>query len=67
MTLTLVIVGGVALLMGLAVCVGVSLDIEAQRRERRRVAEARQQLRLLSLGIPDSQLCESCPYRRAGH
>jgi hypothetical protein len=63
MTLTLVIVGGVALLLVMAVTIGVSMDTEAQRREWRRVAEARRELRQLALGVPDTVLCERCPYR----
>ncbi len=69
MTLTLVIVGGVALLVVLAVCIGASMDTEAQRREWRRVAKARRklrQLRQLARGVPDTVLCERCPYRNDG-
>jgi hypothetical protein len=43
----LVLVGGVGLLMVLAVCIGVSMDTQAQRREWRRVARARRELRQL--------------------
>jgi hypothetical protein len=63
MTLTLVIVGGVALLMVISVCIGVSMDTEAQRREWRRVAQARRELRQLAHGGQDTDLCERCPYR----
>jgi hypothetical protein len=63
--LILVIVGGVLLLMVLAVCIGASMDTEVQRREWRRVAAARQQLRQLKIGVADSGLCEQCPYRKA--
>jgi hypothetical protein len=66
LSLTLVIVGGVALLMVLAVCVGASMDTEAQRREWRRVAKARRKLRQLALDVPDTALCERCPYRNDG-
>jgi hypothetical protein len=61
MTFALVILGGVALLVVLAVCVGISMDTAAQRREWRRVAEAR---RRLALAVSASDLCERCPYRR---
>jgi hypothetical protein len=47
----------------MAVTIGVSMDTEAQRREWRRVAEARRELRQLALGVPDTVLCERCPYR----
>lgn len=63
MTLTLVIVGGVALLVVISVCIGVSMDTEAQRREWRRVAQARRELRQLAQGGQDAVLCERCPYR----
>ena len=63
----LVIVGGVALLMILAVCIGASMDTQAQRREWRRVARARRQLRQLAVGVPEAALCERCPYRNDGY
>jgi hypothetical protein len=63
MTLTLVIVGVVALLVVLAVCIGASMDTEAQRREWRRVAKARRELRQQVVEVPDSALCDRCPYR----
>jgi hypothetical protein len=66
MTLTLVIVGGVALLVVLSVCIGVSMDTEAQRREWRRVARARRELRQLAHGDQAAVLCERCPYRDEG-
>jgi hypothetical protein len=47
----------------MAVTIGVSMDTEAQRREWRRVAEARRELRQLALGVSDTVLCERCPYR----
>jgi hypothetical protein len=57
-----VIVGGGVLLLILAVTIGVSMDTEAQRREWRRVAEVRRELRQIA-GVPDTALCERCPYR----
>jgi hypothetical protein len=66
MTLTAVIIVGVVLLVVLAVCIGVSMDTEAQRQEWRRVAEARRLLRREEQEIDDSGLCQRCPYRQAG-
>jgi hypothetical protein len=66
MTLTLVIVGGVALLMVISMCIGVSMDTEAQRREWKRVAKARRELRQLAQGDQDAVLCARCPYRTDG-
>jgi hypothetical protein len=66
MTLTLVIVGGVALLVVISVCIGVSMDTETQRREWQRVAQARRELRgmrRVARGARDTVLCERCPYR----
>jgi hypothetical protein len=62
MTLTLVIVGGVALLVVVSVCIGMSMDTETQRREWRRVARARRELRQLTQG-EELELCEDCPFR----
>jgi hypothetical protein len=59
----LVLVGGVGLLMVLAVCIGVSMDTQAQRRGWRRVARARRELRQLTVGGPEAAACERCPYR----
>ena len=59
----LVLVGGVGLLMALAVCIGVSMDTQAQRREWRRVARARRELRQLTVGGSEAAACERCPYR----
>ena len=64
--LTLVIVGGIGLLMTLAVCIGSSMDTQAQRREWRRVARARRELRQLVVGASDALYCERCPYRDDG-
>jgi hypothetical protein len=66
MTLTLVIVGGVALLMAIAMCIGASMDTEAQRREWRRVAKARRELRQRAQSSQEVVLCERCPYRTDG-
>jgi hypothetical protein len=59
----LVLVGGVALLMALAVSIGASMDTQAQRREWRRVARARRELWQLTIGGPEAARCERCPYR----
>jgi hypothetical protein len=56
---------GVALLLVLAVCIGASLDIEVQRRERRRLADERLRRNTSGDGgAPCGPLCERCPYRR---
>ena len=62
--IVIVIVVGVVLLMILAVAIGASMDTEAQRREWRRVAEARRELRqVMQLRAAEAELCERCPYR----
>jgi hypothetical protein len=61
----LVAMSGVALLLVLAVCIGASLDIEVQRRERRRLADERpRQNTCGDGGASGGPLCERCPYRR---
>jgi hypothetical protein len=61
----LVAMSGVALLLVLAVCIGASLDIEVQRRERRRLADERPRRNSCGDGAAScGPLCERCPYRR---
>lgn len=61
--LMLVVVGGLALLVVLAVGIGSSLDTDAQRRAWRRVAEERRRLRLDLADLPSGTLCDRCPFR----
>jgi hypothetical protein len=66
MNTTVLAVVGLALLILLSVCVGISLDTEAQRREWQRLAEERRlraQGRRWTLQQHEQVLCDRCPYR----
>lgn len=62
----LVAVGGLALLLLIAVRIGVLLDVEVHRRERRHLAQGRR-LRWNAWQEDRAQpdrLCDGCPYRQ---
>jgi hypothetical protein len=61
----LIAASAVVLLLVIAVCIGVSMDTEGQRRERQRLAEERR-LRFEARPAERSRmgpLCDRCPYR----
>ncbi|MBC3194252.1 hypothetical protein H7X46_24685 [Pseudonocardia sp. C8] len=64
MTASLVVGGGMLLLVWFAVLIGISMDTEAQRREWRRVARERRALREEGRPLEGGGLCADCPFRR---
>ena len=57
----LVAVAGLVLLLVMALCIGMSLDTEGQRRERQRLAEERRLW--CDMGRAErGSLCDRCPY-----